>query len=131
MTTTNAETKRIRVLLADDDLPMLAAIHRLLKPHFEIVDMVCDGRSLIESAVKLKPDVIVSDISMPELNGIEAARTIRRSLPEVRIIFLTMHGNRAYRAAAINLGISGYVLKSSMREELTKTVRDAFHPRPA
>ena len=127
---TDPETKRIRVLLADDDLPMLAAIHRLLKPDFEIVDMVSDGRSLLEAAVKLRPDVIVSDISMPELNGIEAARAIRRSLPEVRIIFLTMHGNRSYRAAATNLGVSGYVLKSSMREQLTQTVRDACRPQP-
>ncbi len=119
------ETRRIRVLVADDDLPMLAAIHRLLESDFEIVDMVSDGRSLVEAAVRLKPDVIVSDISMPRLNGIEAARAIRRHLPDVRIIFLTMYGHRAYRSAAVNLGVSGYLLKSSVREELKKTVRDA------
>ena len=119
----NEKARRVRILLADDDLPMLAAINRLLNPDFEIVDMVSDGDSLVEAAVKLRPDVIVSDISMPKLNGIEAARLIRQSLPEVRIIFLTMHGNRTYRTAAVNLGVSGYVLKSSAYEELTKAVR--------
>lgn len=119
----DTKAQRIRILLADDDLQMLAAINRLLNPDFEIVDMVSDGDSLVEAAVKLRPDIIVSDISMPKLNGIEAARLIRRSLPEVRIIFLTMHSNRAYRTAAVDLGVSGYVLKSSAQEELTKTVR--------
>ena len=124
------ETRRVRILLADDDLPMLAAVHRLLKPDFDIVDMVSDGRALVEAAFKLKPDVIVSDISMPKLNGIEAARTIRQSLPGIRIIFLTMHNHGAYRTAAVDLGVFGYILKSSVHEELTKTVRAAFRSMP-
>jgi len=121
--------KRIRVLLADDDLNALAAVHKLLQSDFEIVDMVQDGSSLVEAALKWRPDVIVSDISMPKLNGIAAARKILDSLPGVKFIFLTMHASTAYRKAALNLGASGYVLKSSAREELTQSVREAVHSR--
>lgn len=117
--------KRIRVLLADDDLLMLAAIGELLQADFEIVDKVSDGDSLVEAAFKLKPDIIVSDISMPKLSGIEAARRIRVSLPGIKFVFLTMHANSSYRREALSVGAAGYVLKSSAREELTKTVRDA------
>jgi DNA-binding NarL/FixJ family response regulator len=118
--------RRIRILLADDDLPMLAALQELLRPDFEIVDMVSDGSSLVASAFKFRPDLIVSDISMPKLNGIEAARQIHDSLPGIKFIFLTMHASIAYRKAASNLGASGYVLKSSAPEELAKSVREAF-----
>jgi len=120
--------RRIRILLADDDLLMLAALHELLRPDFEIVDMVSDGSSLVDAAFKFRPDLIVSDISMPKLNGIEAARQIRDSLPNIKFIFLTMHANLAYRNAASELGASGYVLKSSAPEELAQRVRDAFTP---
>jgi DNA-binding NarL/FixJ family response regulator len=123
------EKKRIRVLLADDDLNALSAIHQLLQSDFEIVDMVRDGSSMVEAALKWRPDVIVSDISMPKLNGIAAARKILDSLPGVKFIFLTMHASIAYRRAALNLGASGYVLKSSAREELTQRVREAVHSR--
>lgn len=118
--------KRIRILLADDDLVMLATIGELLEADFEIVDKVSDGRSLVEAAFKLKPDLIVSDISMPQLSGIDAARRIRLSLPGIKFVFLTMHGNGSYRREASSVGAAGYVLKSSAREELTKTVRDAL-----
>jgi DNA-binding NarL/FixJ family response regulator len=117
--------KRIRVLLADDDLLMLAAIGDLLQADFEIVDKVSNGDSLVEAAFKLKPDIIVSDISMPKLSGIEAARRIRVSLPGIKFVFLTMHANSSYRREALSVGAAGYVLKSSAREELAKTVRDA------
>jgi DNA-binding NarL/FixJ family response regulator len=123
------ERKRIRILLADDDLNALAAIRKLLQSDFEIVDVVQDGSSLVEAALRWRPDVIVSDISMPKLNGIEAARKILDSLPGIKFIFLTMHASIAYRRAALNLGASGYVLKSSAREELTQSVRDAFQAR--
>jgi DNA-binding NarL/FixJ family response regulator len=119
---------RIRILLADDDVLMLATINKLLQADFEIVDAVSDGRSLVEAAFKFKPDVIVSDISMPRLSGFEAARKIRGSLPGIKFIFLTMHGSRGYRREALSVGASGYVLKSSAREELTKTVHAALRP---
>jgi DNA-binding NarL/FixJ family response regulator len=114
--------KRFRILLADDDIVMLAAIGRLLSPHFEIAGMVEDGHSLVEAALRLNPDVIVSDISMPKLNGIEAARRVHYILPRIKFIFLTMHENRSYRKAALSVGASGYVLKSCARKELLEIV---------
>jgi DNA-binding NarL/FixJ family response regulator len=104
---------------------MLTAIGELLQADFEIVDKVSDGDSLVDAAFKWKPDIIVSDISMPKLSGIEAARRIRVSLPGIKFVFLTMHANSSYRREALSVGAAGYVLKSSAREELAKTVRDA------
>jgi DNA-binding NarL/FixJ family response regulator len=126
----NPEMKRIRILLADDDVGALVVIHKLLQSDFEVVEMVQDGSSLVEAAFKWRPDVIVSDISMPKLNGIQAARKILESLPGIKFIFLTMHASPAYRRAALSLGASGYVLKAFAREELTKSVRAAFQARP-
>ena len=118
--------KRTRILLADDDLQMLAAISKFLRADFEVVDMVSDGHSLVEAAFKLRPDVIVTDISMPKLNGIEAVRQIRGSLPGTRCIFLTMHDTHGYRKEAQSAGGAGYVLKSSVREELQHAVYHAI-----
>src|SRR5215472_1243602 len=89
--------KRTRVLLADDDLHMRIRLNTLLRPDFEVVDAVSDGHSLVEAAFKLHPDVIVTDISMPKMNGIEAVRTIRCVLPDIKFIFLTMHDANGYR----------------------------------
>jgi len=118
--------KRTRILLADDDLLMLATINKLLQSDFEVVDMVSDGHSLVEAAFKLQPDLIVTDISMPKLNGIEAAKKIRGSLPGIKFIFLTMHGAIGYRREAQRIGAAGYVLKSSAREELNQAIHDAL-----
>ena len=117
--------KRTRILLADDDLPMLAATGKLLAPDFEVVDMVSDGNSLVDAAVRLRPDVIVTDISMPKLNGIEAIRRIRGSLPEIKFIFLTMYDAKRYRKEAQVLGAAGYILKSSAQEQLSEAIRTA------
>ena len=117
--------KRIRVVLADDDPPMLATINSLLQADFEVVAAVSDGYSLVEAALKWNPDVIVSDIAMPQLNGIEAARRIRELLPAIKFIFLTMHGACEYRREARSVGASGYVLKVFAKEELPRTVRSA------
>jgi DNA-binding NarL/FixJ family response regulator len=121
--------KRIRILLADDDLPMLANIRKLLQADFEVVDTVSDGRSLVEAAFKWTPDIIVTDITMPKLNGIAAARKIRLGLPEIKFIFLTMHSDRWYRAEALSVGAAGYILKTSVREELNRAVHDAVDAR--
>jgi DNA-binding NarL/FixJ family response regulator len=118
--------KRTRILLADDDVRMLAIANRLLQADFDVVDMVSDGNSLVEAAFKLHPDVIVTDISMPKLNGIEAVRRIRVSLPGIKFIFLTMHGARGYRREAQSVGAAGYVLKSAAREELNQAVHDVL-----
>ena len=116
------EMKRTRILLADDDLPMLATISKLLQAEFEVVGMVSDGHSLVEAAFALQPDVIVTDISMPKMNGIEAVRKIRGTLSGIKCIFLTMHGAKEYRREAQSVGAAGYVLKSSAREELNQAI---------
>ena len=118
--------KRIRILLADDDPPMLASISRLLEPDFDVVGTVQDGGALVVAAFQMQPDIIVTDISMPKMSGIKAARRIREDLPQIKLIFLTLHGNAGYRREAIRLGAAGYVLKSSAPEELTQVVRDAL-----
>jgi DNA-binding NarL/FixJ family response regulator len=105
---------------------MLATVHGLLRADFEVVGMVSDGRSLVEAAFKWRPDVIVTDISMPELNGIEAVRKIHDALPGIKCIFLTMHGAKGYRQEAKSVGAAGYVLKSSAREELNQAIHHAI-----
>jgi len=120
------EMKRTRILLADDDLLMLTATGKLLQADFEVVGMVSDGNSLVEAALKLQPDVVVTDISMPKMNGIEAVRIIRGTLPGIKFIFLTMHGARGYRREAQSVGAAGYVLKSSAREELNQAIQRAI-----
>lgn len=116
------EMTRTRILLADDNLPLLAATGKLLQTDFEVVGMVSDGDSLVEAALRLQPDVIVTDISMPKMNGIDAVRKIRSSLPMIKFIFLTMHATHGYRREAQSVGAVGYVLKSSAREELNQAI---------
>jgi DNA-binding NarL/FixJ family response regulator len=118
--------KRTRILLADDDLPMLATVNLMLQSDFDVVDAVSDGPSLVEAAFKLHPDVIVTDISMPKMNGIEAVRTIRNLLPDVKFIFFTMHNGESYRREARDVGAAAYVLKSAIREELCQAIQHAI-----
>ena len=118
--------KRTRILLADDDLPMLERDNVMLQSDFDIVDTVTDGHSLVEAAFKLHPEVIVTDISMPEMTGVEAVRTIRCVLPDIKFIFLTMHDANEYRREARNVGAAAYVLKSAIREELSRAIHHAI-----
>ncbi len=118
--------KPLRVLLADDHAILVEGLHRILEPDFEIVGEVADGRALVAAAEKLRPDIIVTDFSMPSLNGIEAARQIRRIDRKVIIIFLTMHPDVAYAAEALRAGGSAYVLKSSAGAELLMAIREAY-----
>ena len=118
--------KRTRILLADDDRHMCASTNKLLGEDFDVVDIVSDGRSLVEAAFKLRPDVIVTDISMPKMNGLEAVRKIRSSFPGIKCVFLTMYGAKGYRYEAQSLGASGYVLKSSAREQLIQVIHAAI-----
>src|SRR4051812_46283732 len=106
------EIKRARVLLADDNPGILSALSSLLGANFEVIDKVSDGLSLVEAAARLRPDVIVTDISMPRLSGIEAVRRILAATPSVRCVFFTMHTAGAYRREAERAGAAGYVLKS-------------------
>lgn len=110
--------KRIRVLIADDHGIVAEGLRSLLEPRFEVIGVVTDGRQLLIEAAKLKPDVVVLDIGMPLLNGLEAAGRLRQSLPNTALIFLTMQDDPNLAAAALNLGTVGYVLKHAAASEL-------------
>jgi DNA-binding NarL/FixJ family response regulator len=115
--------QRPKVLLADDHPLVLEGVARILEEHFEIVGKVVDGRALIDAAKQLNPDVVVLDISMPLLNGFEAARQLKKLVPGSKLIFLTMHADATYANEAFESGASGYVLKRSAASELTKAIR--------
>jgi DNA-binding NarL/FixJ family response regulator len=115
-----------RILLADDHRIVAEGLRSLLEPEFELVDIVEDGRALIAAAEKLRPDVIIADISMPLLNGIEAVRQIKKTDKDVKVIFLTMHPDVTYAVSALEAGALGYVLKHSAPKELTIAVRQAL-----
>jgi len=121
--------KRPRILLADDHALMLEDIRAILAPHYEIAGTVADGRALVEAALRLIPDLIIVDITMPHLSGIEAARQIQTGLPEIKLLFVTMHSSSAYLTAAFQAGGTGYVLKSSVREELLGAVHSVLSDR--
>jgi DNA-binding NarL/FixJ family response regulator len=118
-----------RILLADDHRIVAEGLRSLLEPEFELIGIVEDGRALLEAAEKLRPDVIVVDISMPLLNGIEAVRQIRKSNRDVKVVFLTMHPDVTYAVSAMEAGAMGYVLKHSAPAELTRAVRAALSGR--
>lgn len=106
--------KRPRLLLADDHPVVIAGLRELLEPQFEVVGIAEDGQTLVKLASDLKPDVILLDISMPLLNGLTAARQIKKSLPKVKLIFLTMHADIDYVKEAFLAGAFGYILKRSV-----------------
>lgn len=116
---------RPRILLADDHTLLLDAFRRLLEPQCDIVGTACDGRALIELALKTNPDIIVLDISMPCLNGIDACAQLRQKLPGVKCIFLTASEDADLAAQAIATGASGFLLKSSAAGELTLAIESA------
>jgi DNA-binding NarL/FixJ family response regulator len=113
----------VRILIADDHRLLADAIKSLLEPEFQVAGIVTDGRALIRSAVELKPDIIILDICMPQLNGLDAAEQIKRKLPAVKLVFLTMTMAADVAAEAFRRGASGYVLKQSAGDELLLAVR--------
>ena len=113
---------RTRVLLADDHAVVAQALEALLKDSFDLVGVVYDGRALVEAAESLRPDVVVTDISMPLLNGLDAIRQIRTRRPNVKIVVLTMHKETQLAVDAFRAGASGYVLKVSPGEELITAI---------
>jgi DNA-binding NarL/FixJ family response regulator len=118
--------KPLRVLLADDHDIVIEGLRRILDhPDIEIAGAVNDGRSLVRQAREIRPDVIVTDVTMPLLNGIDAARQIRKSNPDVKIIFLSMHRDVTFATAALAAGGAGYVLKNSAGDELLTAIREA------
>lgn len=116
---------RTRVLLADDHRIVAEGLKRLLETEFDLVGMVENGRALLAAARELKPDVVVTDISMPELNGIEAFEELKKTDPNLKVVFLTMHHSVAYARRALDAGAHGYVLKHSASDELILAVRAA------
>jgi DNA-binding NarL/FixJ family response regulator len=121
--------KKTRVLLADDHQVVLEGLKSLLAGEFEVIGCVEDGRALVDQAATLHPDVIVADISMPRLNGIEAARQIKKADKNTKIVFLTMHPDATYAANAFEAGASGFVLKHSAPSELITAIHEAIKGR--
>ena len=121
--------RRARVLLADDHRLLLEAFEKLLQPHCEVVGTVSDGRALLTAARKLKPDVIVLDIAMPLLNGMVAAERLKKMMPEVKLIFLTVNEDPGFASEAMRIGASGYLLKSSAASELFHAIEVALEGR--
>ncbi len=117
---------RPRVLIADDHKIVVEGLKKLLGSEFEIAGSVGDGRELVKAAEELHPDVVVADISMPGLNGIEAVGRIKKAQEAMRFVFLTMHPDVAYAASAFKAGASGYVLKHSAPDELVTAIRAAL-----
>ncbi len=114
---------KARVLVADDHSLIRTGILALLADEVEVIGQVEDGRTLVTEALRLRPDLIVLDVSMPNMNGIEAARRIRQQWPEARLLFVTMHADPMYLREALHAGAQGYLLKSVASDELVSAVR--------
>lgn len=121
-----ARMRRPRILLADDHAILLEAFKTLLEPEYEVVGTVTDGRELLTAAPKLRPEVIVTDISMPNLNGLDACRKLRKVLPDVKLVFLTVNEDPDLVAEAIRIGANGYLLKSSAASELFQAIKSVL-----
>ena len=117
---------RPRVLLADDHDEVLITVARHLEPHFDVIGTVGNGQALVDEAVRRAPDVVVLDITMPVLNGIEAARKLKATGSRARIVFLTVHADPDYVRAALGAGALGYVLKSELASDLLPCLRHAL-----
>jgi len=118
-----------RVLLADDHAVVAQGLESLLKKSFDFVGVVHDGHALVDAAEKLRPDVIVTDISMPGLNGLDAIRQIRARRPGTKIVVLTMHRDTQLAVEAFRAGASGYILKVSPAEELIRAIAEVAEGR--
>jgi len=118
-----------RVLMADDHSLILAGLRKLVEGECEVVGTVEDGRALVEAAQKLRPDLILLDISMPLLNGLEATRQLTKLVPESKLIILTMHASPTYATEAFQAGASGYLLKRSAASELSQAIQSVLQGR--
>jgi len=122
-------SSRYRILIADDHNLVAELCKQLLDPEFDVVDVVNDGRTLLREASKLKPDVIVVDIGMPVLNGLDAGRQVKQMLPAVKLVYLTMNSDPEVAAAAFARGGSGYLLKTCAAAEMVQAVREVLRGR--
>jgi DNA-binding NarL/FixJ family response regulator len=119
-------TSRPRVLIADDHTLVAELCKRLLETEFEVIGVVTDGRALVRAAGKLKPDVIIVDVAMPILNGLDAGQQVKEILPAVKLVYLTMNPDVEVAAEAFERGASGYLLKTCAASELIAAVRDVL-----
>jgi DNA-binding NarL/FixJ family response regulator len=120
---------RPRVVLADDHVLLLGALEKLLAAECDVVGQASDGRALVETAERVKPDVVVLDVSMPLLNGLEAGRHIKQKLRDVKLVFVTMNEDPEVAAEAFRSGASGYLLKRSAAAELLTAIHEVTHGR--
>jgi len=120
---------RPRILLADDHELLLGAFEKLLSEEFDVVGQVTDGRALVAAAARLQPDVVVLDISMPLLNGLEAARQIKQKHKHIKLVFVTMVEDPDLASEAFRIGAVGYLLKRSAASELTAAIREVVQGR--
>jgi len=121
--------EKLGILLAEDDVSLRECVRRLLEPEFKILACVGDGQSLIEAAQTLTPDLIITDISMPVLNGFQAVRRLRTVQPNARVIFLSVHEEAAFVAEANKSGALGYVVKRCASSHLIPAIREALEGR--
>jgi DNA-binding NarL/FixJ family response regulator len=117
---------RVRILLADDHTLFCSLLRDLLEPEYEVVGSVSDGRELLKAAESLHPDVVLADISMPSLNGLDAGRRLKQTNPRIKLIYLTMNNNVEYAREALQAGASAFVLKNSQSSHLLQAIRDAL-----
>src|SRR5260370_13665982 len=118
--------KLVRVMLADDHTLLVEAFRKLLEHDFEIVGTVADGRALLDAAPVLKPEVVLLDIGMPLLNGLDAGRQLKAKMPGLKLIFLTMNEDPDLAVEAMRAGAAGYLLKKSAASELFHAIQAAF-----
>jgi DNA-binding NarL/FixJ family response regulator len=118
--------RRPRVLLADDHQMLLDALKELLEPKYEVVGLVSDGRAVLKVAQKLRPDIIVLDIAMPQLNGLDAGRQLKQSMPSVKLIFITMNEDPYLVGEAFRAGASAFLLKQAAGLELDEAIKEVL-----
>lgn len=116
-------TTRPRVLIADDHPGIVTAIEGLLAPACEVVGSVTDGGALLEAAGRLRPDVIVLDLNMPDVNGLEACRQITRAIPDMKVIVLTAESDAAIMEEALSVGASAFIVKQAIAEDLLPAIK--------
>jgi DNA-binding NarL/FixJ family response regulator len=130
MESVSARGTRPHLLIADDHAMFVETLRFDLEKMFNVVGVVTDGRALVAEAMRLRPDVIVVDVGMPVLNGLDAARKIKEQIPNIKFIFLTIRDDPNLAAAALELGPIGFVLKHSTGPELLKALDHVLHGKP-